>query len=186
MNQSVSIRFCQACGAEMPKDARFCISCGKELATPAPFSPAASSPPVQAKPQQPAAVTQHKIPWGIIIILVLIFVAWQANLRGGGDAGLKSFFNDIFGGSTSGSSSGGSSSSSDSGSYYGTLSVSSDGADVYVAGRYLGRGSGVISLPPGTYTVTGYSASTGKLTWQTSIRVVSGETSIVKNNTYSR
>ena len=104
MNQSGSVRFCQACGAELPMDAQFCPRCGKKVAALAPSSPATSSPPAPAKPQEPAAATQHKsrlpkIPGWVFwpFIIVAIIIAWQSGLRGGGDAGLKSFFNDIFG-----------------------------------------------------------------------------------------
>ncbi|MCX6554161.1 MAG: hypothetical protein NTZ12_03965 [Candidatus Aminicenantes bacterium] len=57
---------------------------------------------------------------------------------------------------------------------------------LYVNGSYVGQGSAVVELAPGTYTVTDYSPSTGKLCWQTSIRVNAGYYSRITNNTWCR
>lgn len=194
-------KFCMSCGAELPEGSRLCQNCGKQIHVSPPMSPdtttvvrPATQPvmPVPANkpvtPFQPQAAPQKpwlQRNWGWILIAVIFFIGLQANLRGGGDAGLQSFFNDIFGGGSSGVSSGGSGSGG-SGSQYGTLSVSSNGGDIYVNGRYLCRGSGTISLPPGSYKVTCNSASTGKLVWQANTTIVSGKTSIVKNDMWAR
>lgn len=68
----------------------------------------------------------------------------------------------------------------------GTLSVSDDNGNLYVGGSYIGRGSAVVSLYAGSYTLSDYSPSTGDLCWQRSIRIDGGKTTLVKIDTYCR
>ena len=170
--------FCPKCGTQNSPTGKFCQQCGTPLVQ-------APSQPVQGAPP-PAPVKKSGSGWVFWVVLIVLFVVlWQVNQRGGGDAALFSFLDETFGSSCSApvqNNSGG----GESGSYYGSLSVSSDGGDVYVGSTYLGRGGGVISLAPGTYTVSCYSASTGKLVWQKKAVVISGKTSVVKDNTYAR
>ncbi len=68
----------------------------------------------------------------------------------------------------------------------GTLSVSDDQGYLYVGGSYIGKGSAVVSLYAGSYTLSAYSPSTGDLCWQRSIRIDGGKTTTVKIDAYCR
>jgi hypothetical protein len=66
----------------------------------------------------------------------------------------------------------------------GILSVSTDrGLVISVSGMGdIGTGGAVVSLPPGSYTVSIRSSSTGKVVWQTNIRIDSGKTTVIKTS----
>lgn len=68
----------------------------------------------------------------------------------------------------------------------GTLSIASEGADIYVGGAYLGRGAVNTTLVAGTYTVLAKRPSNGRICWQRSIAVTSGRGSRISDNTYCR
>jgi hypothetical protein len=147
------------------------------MAAPAPSLPAKSSPPVN--PQKPAATVGNKFPWWIIIVLIVVFITWQANQRGGGDAGIKNFFNEIFGGNTNNSGSG---SNSVPVSTTGRLFISISGGngpyDIYVNGSLVGENSVTLTLLPGSYHVMVYNRSGTKIKDETS-SVIAGKQSIV-------
>jgi len=68
----------------------------------------------------------------------------------------------------------------------GTLSVSDDYGYLYVGSSYIGKGSAVVTLAVGNYTLYDYSPTTGNLCWQKSIRIDGGKTTTVKDNSYCR
>jgi hypothetical protein len=68
----------------------------------------------------------------------------------------------------------------------GTLSISDDQGNIYVNGRYYGKGSVVLSVYPGTYSVYATSPSDGSTCWQTSATVTAGKTTAVRMSTYCR
>ena len=68
----------------------------------------------------------------------------------------------------------------------GTLSIASDGADIFVGGAYLGRGGVSTTLIPGSYTVVARRPSNGWICWQRSIAVRAGGGSRINDNTFCR
>lgn len=68
----------------------------------------------------------------------------------------------------------------------GTLSVSDDQGHLYVGGNYIGKGSAVVSLSAGSYTLSAKSPSSGEMCWQRTIRIDGGKTTTVKIDTYCR
>ncbi len=79
------------------------------------------------------------------------------------------------------------STSSQSTSSSGTLLVAADsGAKLYIDGSYRGKGSFSMSLAPGTYIISAYSSSTGKLCWEQRMIIYSGKPSVLRNNAWCR
>lgn len=203
MNRSGSDKFCQGCGANLSKEALFCEKCGR-LCNP---SPPAPSPPGKAEHQEPrwgfpdifglikdmfsTPTTQDKpqkswwqSSWLTAFAVIAIIFAFFTGIMN------VVFDVDVF--KELSCSSGGSSTTNSSGSTtpasgYGQLLIASDGYGlIHINGQYYFKGSGTVSLPPGYYVVSCYSASTGKLVWQTQTRVYSGKTSQIRNNTWAR
>jgi hypothetical protein len=68
----------------------------------------------------------------------------------------------------------------------GTLSVSCGNGIASVSGYGdIGKGGGIVSLTAGSYVLTIRSPYTGKVVWQTNVRIDSGKTTVVKWDGYA-
>ena len=68
----------------------------------------------------------------------------------------------------------------------GTLSVSCGNGVASISGYGdIGKGGGIVSLTAGSYVLTIRSPSTGKVLWQTNVRIDSGKTTVVKWDGYA-
>ena len=65
----------------------------------------------------------------------------------------------------------------------GTLSVStSNNGSLYVDGTYIGQGIAVVTLAPGSYTLTCEDSTTGDILWEKTISIDAGKTTTVNVN----